>query len=182
MRFAAVALLISAMCLSGCISPLIKDSTALGPDEGIIAVSMRCGEGLHWALFFRSGVYSKGMLGGLNNSAGVECNDGPWTRVVKSGSYFMGQVGSQAALDFEEKDALSFSVEPQKVTYIGEIRVPSLRSSKDNTTFVGSISVVDRSAETLDYLKTNLPGITKKYPFVTSLISVPPAESVPTDQ
>jgi len=153
----------------------IKPTAKLGANEGILVATTRCAGWTQFVQLYRPGTPSTGVLGLYRFSSVTSCVPGIKTRRVKAGRYYIGWIAvGQTGLAVPEAEAFSFTIEPGKLNYIGEIRVgmhPQLELERDPRSGppADMILVTDREAEARATLATEYPWLLEKFPFVRAL-------------
>jgi TonB family protein len=168
--------------LAGCTIPpaRVADSVRLKDDAGIIVYRMNCGPGVAWAEFYQSGANAAGYVASLRRAGALLCVDGVQTKQLTAGTYFIGKIGYETWVEFEEAKAMQFTVAPGKINYIGHIRVPARNEERDGRKLVliSDPTVADRSEEARTWLTANQPSLQQNYELVQALalsvVRVPP--------
>lgn len=153
----------------------IKPTAKLGADEGILVATTACAGWTRFVQLYRPGTPSTGALGLYRFSSVTTCEPGIKTRRVKAGRYYIGWISmGQTGLAVPEAEAYSFTIEPGKLNYIGQIRVgmhPELELERHprSGTSADMISVTDREAEARATMAAEYPWLLEKFPFVRAL-------------
>jgi TonB family protein len=160
--------------LAGCtvVQPArVADSVRLKDNAGIILYRVNCGPGVAWAEFYRSGTKAAGYLASFQRAGALLCTDGVQSKQLTAGTYFIGKIGYETWIEFEEAKAMQFTVTPGKINYIGHIRVPSSKETRDgrNLVLISDPTVADRSEEARNWLTANQPSLQQNYPLVEAL-------------
>jgi hypothetical protein len=166
-----IALLVAAALIVGCAHPVnVRESVRLGADEGVIVYEMRCGEHIAWGQFLKSGKTSGGFWAGLDHDGVLRCQDGLQSQKVDAGTYYVGQIGWTSMVYVPEQDALTFTVTPGKLNYLGHIEVPSRGRAEGarTTILVGDPVVRDESGAVRRWLDDEKPAL-RRYELVTAL-------------
>jgi len=170
-----ISLSICGALLVGCAQPArVSDSLSLKDGEGVIVYRMSCGPHVAWGEFFRSGEGSSGFFAGLTRAGALLCQEGVQTQRLKAGRYYVGKIGYTSWVNIAEDDAMTFTVTPGKLNYIGHIQLPSNATKDDGRTLVWISDPVisDKSAEAEDWLTTE-QSLLRKYEFMKSLAQSP---------
>ena len=163
-------IVLAALLLAGCTTQNIKADIALAPDEGILVTDIHCATGVNWFEFHQGGHSTKGYLGSMKQAASVHCpvfgdaRQAVRTIRLKQGRYFVGKVGQETELSFDEADAVSFSVEAGKLNYIGGLRIRSAHDIASNTIGV-DLTVVDDEARVKAQLQRDYPALLERLPW-----------------
>jgi hypothetical protein len=166
-----ISLLMCGVMMVGCAQPArVSDSLSLKDGEGVIVYRMSCGPHVAWGEFFRSGEGSAGFFAGLKRAGALLCQEGVQSQRLKAGRYYVGKIGYTSWVDIAESDAMSFTVAPRKLNYIGHIELPSNASRDGGRTLVliSDPVVSDRSAEAENWLATE-QNLLRKYEFIKAL-------------
>lgn len=159
--------------LAGCtVQPArVADSVRLKDNAAIIVYRMSCGPGVAWAEFYPSGTKAAGYFAGFQRAGALLCTDGVQTKQLTAGTYFIGKIGYETWIEFEEAKAMQFIVAPGKINYIGHIRVPSRNERRDgrNLVLISDPTVADRSEEARTWLTANQPSLQQNYELVEAL-------------
>ena len=161
--------------LAGCAQPArVPDSVKLKDDEGVIVYRMNCGSHIAWGEFYRSGEGSAGFFAGFRRAGALLCQEGVQTQRLEAGRYFIGKIGYTSWVDLAENEAMTFTVTPGKLNYIGHIQLPSRVQSDGGRTLVliGDPVVSDRSAEAHSWLTTE-QDLLGRYEFMKALAQAP---------
>jgi len=169
---ASIALaMLAAMLLGGCTTQNIKADAPLAADEGILVTDIHCGVGVKWFEFHAPGHSTKGYLGSMKQAATVHCpvfggaDQAVRTIRLKQGRYLVGKVGHETELSFEDGQAVSFSVEAGKLTYIGGLRVQSTPHPTDARTYYVDLRVIDDEARVKTQLQRDYPALLDRLPW-----------------
>jgi hypothetical protein len=171
----SISLSICAALLAGCALPArVSDSLRLKEDEGVIVYRMNCGQHVKWGEFFRSGQGSAGFLAGFRRAGALLCQEGVQTQRLEAGRYYIGKIGYTGWVDIAEDAAMTFTVTPGKLNYIGHIRLPSdaTRVRAQVSVLISDPVVSDKSAEAQEWLTTE-QGPLRRYEFITALAQPP---------
>jgi hypothetical protein len=166
-----VSLSMCGILLVGCAQPArVSDSLSLKDGEGVILYRMSCGPHVAWGEFFRSGEGSAGFFAGLKRAGALLCQEGVQSQRLKAGRYYVGKIGYTSWVNFAEIDAMSFTVAPGKLNYIGHIQLPSNATRDGGRTLVliSDPVVIDKSAEAEAWLTTE-QSLLRKYEFIKAL-------------
>ncbi len=173
-RSVAALLFFCLAALAGCTQQNIREAEALGPDEGILVAVASCDGAISWMEFYESGKRSTGFTGGFNRSGVIACGKGIGrgksllrTIRVKQGRYFIGSVGQVSTLQIPEAEALAFTIEANKLNYIGDLRAP-LVDFEANKSYI-DILVDDNEAAAREALQAEYPALWQKYPWSRQL-------------
>ncbi|PTA72712.1 MULTISPECIES: hypothetical protein [unclassified Stenotrophomonas] len=164
----------------------IKPTAKVGADEGILVATTACAGWARFVQLYRPGTPSTGALGLYRFSSVTTCEPGIKTRRVKAGRYYIGWIAvGQTGLAVPEAEAYSFTIEPGKLNYIGQIRVgmhPELELERHprSGTPADMIQVTDREAEARATIAAEYPWLLEKFPFVRAL-AVAADKEVETD-
>lgn len=159
--------------MAACTQQNVKETQALAPGEGILVTVARCDGAISWMEFYESGKQSTGFAGGFNRAGVIACGKGPGRKSllrtirVRQGRYYIGSVGQVSTLQIPEAEALTFTVEANKLNYIGDLHVPLL-DYKANTAFI-DILVDDREAAAREALQAEYPALEQKYAWIRQL-------------
>lgn len=147
----------------------------LKEDEGIIVYRVKCGPGIAWAQFYRSGESAKGYRAEARRAGMLNCPDGVQIQKAKAGHYFVGKVGFQGVVDFSEETATQFDVAAGKLNYIGHIALPSSFDKGEGLgrVLISDPFVIDRREEALAWLATNQADPYREYEFVAGVARAP---------
>ena len=163
--------------LAGCALPgRVSDSLRLKEDEGVIVFEVSCGSHVSWGQFFRSGQRSGGFWAGLDHAGSLVCRwEGIQTKRLQAGRYYISGIGHNGAAYFPENEAMTFTVTPGKLNYIGHIW---LRASAGGDGARAVVSVrdpvaIDKSEEARDWLTTEQSSLLQRYEFINALAQAP---------
>jgi hypothetical protein len=165
-----VSLSMCGVLLVGCAQPArVSDSLRLKDGEGVIVYRMSCGQHVAWGEFFRSGEGSAGFFAGLKRAGALLCQEGVQSQRLEAGRYYVGKIGYTRWVDIAEIDAMTFTVAPGKLNYIGHIQLPSNATREGGRTLVliSDPVVSDKSAEAEDWLAEQ--DRLRKYEFIKAL-------------
>jgi hypothetical protein len=174
----AISVLTCGVVLAGCALPgSVSDSLKLKEDEGVIVYEVSCGSHVAWGHILRSGQGSAGAWAGMDQAGALGCRwEGVQTQRLQAGRYYIGRIGGgSGAAYIAENEAMTFTVTPGKLNYIGHIR---LRASAkgDGPRTVVSVSdpvIIDKSAEAKDWLTTEQSSLLQRYEFINALAQAP---------
>ena len=174
----AISVLTCGVVLAGCALPgRVSDSLRLKEDEGVIVFEVSCGSFVAWGQFLRSGQVSGGFWAGMDHAGSLVCRwEGIQTKRLQAGRYYIGGIGGgSGAAYIAENEAMTFTVTPGKLNYIGHIW---LRASAEADGARAIISVrdpvaIDKSEEARDWLTTEQSSLLQRYEFINALAQAP---------
>ena len=168
--------------LGGCANQASTHSARLAASEGVIVYRMTCGPGVAWGQIFRSGESLKGAKAESRRAGILSCREpGVQTQRLPAGRYFVGKIGYQVVVDFDEPAAMQFEVAAGQASYIGHISLPS--SSDIGKLLIGDPFVSDWHGELQPWIASNPVALNGQREVITALAQAPSKliASVPAD-
>jgi len=164
-RLPLVALMI--LSIAACGAPTIRPDAKLQSSEGVLIASLDCSGTASpaWVEIYASGLKSSGYSGSFRKSAVLSCH--PRKReldavILPAGRYFIGKIGSTKFRDIGEGLAISFSVSPGTLTYVGNFPVGSF-----------SLRINDQEAEAKSEIGARFPELSSRYPWLKAIARGP---------
>jgi hypothetical protein len=173
----AIRVLTCGVLLVGCAhTGSVSNSLKLKDGEGVIVYQMTCGSHIAWGQFLRSGQGSAGFLAGFDQAGSLLCREeGVQTKRLEAGRYYIGRIGYTGAAYIRENEAMTFTVTPGKLNYIGHIWLRA-DSEHDRGRVVVSVRdpvALDKSVEAKDWLSTEQGPLLQRYEFINALAQAP---------
>jgi TonB family protein len=150
----------------------MSDSARLAANQGIIVYRMTCGPGVAWGQIFRSGESLKGSKAESRRAGILSCREpGVQTQRLAAGRYFVGKIGYQAVVDFDEQVAMQFEVAAGQAHYIGHISLPS--STDTGKLLIGDPFVSDWHDELQMWIASKPVALHGQHELITALAQAP---------
>jgi hypothetical protein len=173
----AISVLTCGVVLAGCAQTArVSDSLGLKEDEGVIVFEVSCGPHIAWGQFMRSGQGSAGFWAGMDQAGALACREeGIQTKRLLAGRYYIGRIGHAGAAYIAENEAMTFTVTPGKLNYIGHFWLRA-NAEADGARTVVSVRdpvAIDKSEEARDWLTTEQGSLLQRYEFINALAQAP---------
>jgi hypothetical protein len=173
----AIRVLTCGVLLVGCAhTARVSDSLNLKDGEGVIVYQMTCGPHIAWGQFLRSGQNSAGFFAGFDQAGALVCREeGVQTKRLEAGRYYIGRIGHTSAAYIAENEAMTFTVTPGKLNYIGHIWLRANAERDGGRTFISVRDpvAIDKSVEAKDWLSAEQGQLLQRYEFLNALAQGP---------
>jgi len=169
------------LVLQGCATSEFTAEKTLNAEQGVLLAQFPCSSVLRQLTLYKSGynvqkrsIFNKSLTG---REAMFRCSDeGQITLIaLESGDYFIGDA-NLGGLFIPESRAYKFTIQPDKINYIGDINTSSRvmnsyrRDYKTTVTNISAnIEVNNKFNETVKLLKQEKPSISTKYKIVQAV-------------
>jgi len=163
--------------LSACTTSDFKETQSLKPDEGLILTECASGWG-NMLNVYESGYDTTKFFRHISESAVIiPCpkQDKLSLLKLKEGDYFIGSVG--VTVYQPQSQALNFTIEPNKINYIGDLKYGStLKTLDTHKTRTFTISISDNFKETKEAFEKSMPNIAERYEVISRVAKVPSSQ------